>query len=261
MLRPTSALSSHDRQWLGSFLRDKPLFRLYFEAALADLDKGIDNRSAYLGQDRAGALLGIAFDQLVVITAIGQLRPEELALGLTAPSATELHIEPDHEAVLRPRFGNRLIEARDMRIYGRALATEAADPDARRLGIEDAPVVTRFMEEHYPRNAFSEWMLTMPFAALLHKGDIVATAGTIARHADIALIGDFLTRPDQRGRGHARRLAHHLGWVFAQEGVRTLVLATTADNAAACRAYEAAGFRILETRRQIDLGPEAPEAN
>ncbi|MBF9234940.1 GNAT family N-acetyltransferase [Microvirga alba] len=256
MLRPTSALSSHDRQWLGSFLRDKPLFRLYFEAALADLENGIDNRSAYLGQDRAGALLGIAFDQLVVVTAIGTLRPDELALGLASPSATELHLEPAHEAILRSRYGHRLIEARDMHVYGRKLGAEAADPDARRLGADDAHAVTRFMQTHYPRNAFSEWMLTLPFVALFHAGDIVATAGTIACHGDTALIGDFLTRPDQRGRGYARRLAHHLGWVFAQEGVRTLVLATTADNVPACRAYEAAGFRILETRRQIDLGPK-----
>lgn len=260
MLRPTSTLSSHDRQWLGSFLRDKPLFRLYFDAALADLTKGLDNRTAYIGEDRSGALLGITFDQLAVVTAIGSLRPDELALSLASPSATELHLEPDHEKALSASFGSRFLGSRDQLVYGRSLGEESPDPEARRLGSEDAQAVGRFMAEHYPGNVFSKWMLALPFAALVDASGIAATAGTLVRHSDIALIGDFLTRPDQRGRGLARRLARHLGWIFAQEGVRTLVLVTTADNVSACRAYEAAGFRILESRRQIELGPAPSRA-
>jgi ribosomal protein S18 acetylase RimI-like enzyme len=53
----------------------------------------------------------------------------------------------------------------------------------------------------------------------------------------------------------ARRLAMHLTALLRDDGVQEALLATTADNGAACRAYERAGFLLLETRRQLDLGP------
>ena len=253
VLPPTSLLAPGDREWLGSFLRDRLLFRLYFEAAIADLARGIDNRVAYVGQARSGAILGISFDHLAVFTALGRLENWELAMMLKTDWPVEMHVEPAHEARLLPFCAARLLNMSAQRIYSRSTAAARPDGAVRQLGPADADAVSAFMTAHHPRSIFSDWMLSLPFMVLEEHGDIVATAGTIAIQNDLAVIGNFLTHPDHRGRGAARRLASHLAASLGQAGVRTVLLVTTEDNAAACRAYEAAGFEVIERRRQIDL--------
>jgi GNAT superfamily N-acetyltransferase len=254
-LRRTSRLAADETVWLFRFLAARPLFRLYLDSALADLTAGLDNRWALIGARRAGCLLGIEFDSLTVFTAIGDLEPAELAAMLSAPAAGELHVEPPHEAVLAPLCGGRLIDSREMRIYGRSTAGAVTDPAARRLTGADSDSLNAFMHAHNPRTVISRWMLAQPFVALTEGDEITAVAGTIARQRELALVGNFLTRPDRRDRGLARRLALHLTALLRQEGVATALLATTVDNVAACRAYESAGFTLLETRRQLDLHP------
>jgi ribosomal protein S18 acetylase RimI-like enzyme len=260
VLRPTSALSAHDLDRLRRIVAGRPLFRLYLDAALDDLARGRDDRLALVGEDGEGAVLGIVFDGLAVLTAIGRLRPDELAAAAATPLPAELHLEPEHEPPLAALCAPRLIAARDLVVYGRPAAGAAPDPDARTPTRADAPAVAAFMGAHNPRTVFSGWMLDLPFAALADAdGSIAATAGTIASAGGSALIGNFLTRPDLRGRGLARRLALHMAWMHGAAGAREVLLATTADNAPARRAYEAAGFRLLEERRQWDLAAAVPD--
>ena len=254
-LRRTSDLSPDDVAWLRGFLSPRPLFRLYLESALADLAAGLDNRWALIGDRRAGCVLGIEFDSLNVFTAIGKLDESELATVLSSPKPCELHLESAHETVVTPRLAGRLIASRQLRIYGRATAGASPDTAARRLTAADSARLQGFMRAHNPRTVISDWMQALPFAAIEEEGEIIAAAGTIARARDLALLGNFLTRPDRRGRGLARRLALHLTALLRDDGVQEALLATTADNGAACRAYERAGFVVLETRRQLDLGP------
>ena len=253
MLRPTSALSGADLAWVRGFLADRPLFTLYLDAAIEDLDRGLDNREVYIGEERLGVILGIAFDGLAVRTAIGRLRPTELGLLPDTPLPAELHVEAGHEAILAPLCENRLLEVLDMRTYRRATGDAGLDRDARDLTMADRVGVQAFVVAHNPRSIFSDWMLTLPFAAIEEEGAVVATAGTIVMAGNRALIGNFLTRPDRRGRGLARRLALHLAARLREHGVSDVFLATTADNLAACRAYEAAGYTMIEARRQWDL--------
>src|SRR5687767_1585983 len=257
-LPPTSLLTAEDRLWLQTFLRNRPLFRLYFEAALADLQRGIDNRIAYVGESRQGALLGIHFEHLTVYTALGQLSPNELAATLGTPHSAELHVESQHEAKLLPLCGARLLKVSGQRVYARPTSGAQRDTAIRQLWHTDAPAARAFMRSHYPRTIFSEWMLDLPFVALEEHGELIGTAGTIAVQGELALAGNFLTHPAHRGRGTARRLAMHLAALLAQSGIQTVVLVTTDDNPAACRAYEAAGFEVMERRRQIDLAAQAP---
>lgn len=254
-LRRSSHLSPDDIAWLRGFLSHRPLFRLYLEAALADLATGLDNRWVLIGGRRAGCVLGIEFDSLNVFTAIGHLAEPELATVLASPDPCELHLESAHETVLTPRLADRLIASRQLRIYARPTAGASPDAAARRLTAADSALLQGFMRAHNPRTVISGWMLALPFAAIEEEGEIIAAAGTIARAHDLALLGNFLTRPDRRGRGLARRLALHLASLLREDGVQEMLLATTADNSAACRAYERSGFLLLETRRQLDLGP------
>jgi ribosomal protein S18 acetylase RimI-like enzyme len=253
MLRPTSALSGDELVWVRRFLAERPLFALYFDSAIEDLDRGLDNREVHIGEDRLGLILGIAFEGLTVRTAIGQLSPTELQLLPETPMPAELHVEAAHEPVLADLCRDRLLQILDMRSYRRAAGGAGPDPGARDLTIADRAAVQAFVTAHNPRNVFSDWMLALPFAAIEENGAIVATAGTIVMAGGRALIGNFLTRPDCRGRGLARRLALHLAARLGESGVAEVFLATTADNLAACRAYERAGYTMIEARRQWDL--------
>lgn len=257
-LPPTSLLTAEHKEWLQTFLRERPLFRLYFEAALSEMKRGIDNRIAYVGEHREGAILGIHFEHLTVYTTLGQLSPNELAATLDTPHPAELHIEAQHEPSLMTMCGARLLKVTDQHIYARGTSGAQLDPAIRQLQHTDAAAARAFMRSHYPRTIFSEWMLDLPFVALEEHGELTATAGTIAVQGELALVGNFLTHPAHRGRGAARRLAMHLASLLAQSGIQTVVLVTTDDNPAACRAYEAAGFEVIERRRQIDLAAQAP---
>ena len=254
-LRRTSQLPTDDIDWLRGFLAQRPLFRLYLESALADLAAGLDNRSMLISERRAGCVLGIEFDSLNVFTAIGQLAEPELAAVLSSPQPCELHLEPAHESVLTPRLGARLIASKQLRVYGRPTDDAMPDSAARRLTTADSAALHDFMHAHNPRTVISDWMLALPLAVLEEDSEIIAAAGTIVHAGDLALLGNFLTRPDRRGRGLARRLALHLAALLREDGVQQALLATTGENAPACRAYERAGFILLETRRQLDLGP------
>jgi ribosomal protein S18 acetylase RimI-like enzyme len=254
-LRRTSDLPPDDIAWLRGFLSPRPLFRLYLEAALADLATGLNNRWVLIGERRAGCVLGIEFDSLNVFTAIGHLAEPELTTVLSPPEPCELHLESAHESVLAQHLARRLIASRQLRIYGRPTAGVTPDDEARRLTAAESARLQDFMRAHNPRTVISGWMQVLPFAAIEKEGEIIAAGGTIARAHDLALLGNFLTRPDRRGRGLARRLALHLTALLRDDGVQEVLLATTADNVGACRAYERAGFVVLETRRQLDLGP------
>lgn len=259
MLRPTSALSADELARLRDVVSGRPLLRLYLDAALEDLARGRDDRLVLVGADGEGAVLAIVFDDLAVATTAGRLRPDELAAAAATPLPAEIHLEPEHAPRLRALCAPRLIAARELRIYGRPTEGASPDPEARRMGPADAPAVAAFMRAHNPRTVFSGWMLDLPFAAVLDAdGAVAATAGTIASAGGRSLIGNFLTRPDLRGRGLARRLALHMAWLHGADGAGEVLLATTADNAPACRAYEAAGFGIVEERLQWDLAGAAP---
>jgi hypothetical protein len=124
-LAPTSRLAPGDIQWFRRFLQDRPLFRLYFQAAIADLGRGIDNRVAYVGEARGGAILGIHFDHLTVCTAPGQLDDRELRMMLETDGPAELHVEPAHETRLLSVCAHRLLKVSAQRIYSRATAGAA----------------------------------------------------------------------------------------------------------------------------------------
>lgn len=133
----------------------------------------------------------------------------------------------------------------------------APDPEAVMLDASGFGAAASLMARHNPETVLSVRMAALPFAAILEAGRILAMAGTIGTTGEVAMIGHFLTVPEARGRGLARRLALHLRWRFAQSGVTRLLLATTEDNRAACRAYSAAGFSVSGQRWQVDrtVGP------
>jgi GNAT superfamily N-acetyltransferase len=254
-LRPLSAVSAEERPWIASFLGEGGVLPLYFDAAIEDLARGIDNRLVLIGRERKGLVLGITFAGLAAFTIVGSLDDDELRTTYTRPMPGELHVTSELAAQLRPHLSQRLNAELSMRIETCTIGTRASDPHARTMTPADADRLTAFYERHNPRHVFSPWMLEHPFIAVVEQGEILAGAGVLAlsKRLGWALIGNFLTRPDQRGRGLARRVGETLLAALKRNGIGHAALVTTDDNAAARSVYRGLGFELAEARVELDL--------
>jgi GNAT superfamily N-acetyltransferase len=254
-LRPLSALSAEERDWIANFLGDDGVLPLYFDTAIEDLARGIDNRLVLIGRERNGLILGITFAGLEAFTIIGALDDAELRAAYTRPMPGELHVTAELAAYLRPHLGARLVAELAMRTETCAIGTRTPDPLCQVMTRDDADRLTAFYDRWNPRHVFSPWMLGHPFIAAVERGEILAGAGVLASSKRLgwALIGNFLTRPDQRGRGLARRVGETLLAALGRNGIGHAALVTTDDNAAARSVYGNLGFALAEARVELDL--------
>jgi RimJ/RimL family protein N-acetyltransferase len=114
-------------------------------------------------------------------------------------------------------------------------------------------MLTEFFASHYPQTIFSPWMLERLFLGIVEHGELVACGGVVAAAEGISNVGNFLTALSARGRGLCRAIAATLAHHLFDQGMSRVTLGTTEDNTAACRAYEATGFRCFDRRMQLDL--------
>ena len=254
-LRPLSALSAEERGWIVRFLGTDGMLPLYFDTAIEDLARGIDNRLVLIGQERQGLILGITFAGLEAFTIIGTLSDAELRSSYTRPMPGELHVTAALAEHLRPHLRDRLIAELAMRTETCAIGAHAAAPGCQIMTPADADRLAAFYDRHNPRHVFSPWMLEHPFIAVVEQGEILAGAGVLAlsKRLGWALIGNFLTRPDWRGRGLARRVGETLLAALKRNGIDHAALVTTDDNAAARSVYRDLGFILAEARVELDL--------
>lgn len=104
------------------------------------------------------------------------------------------------------------------------------------------------------RKDIGRWIEDRRLRVLEDQGQPLCLTGLNATLPDMVQIGGVYTPPDLRGRGHARR-AVALDMVACRDaGVRTAIL--FAAGPAACRAYEAIGFRHIGSY-QLLMFPEA----
>jgi GNAT superfamily N-acetyltransferase len=254
-LRPLSALSAEERDWVTKFLGNDGVLPLYFDTAVEDLTRGIDNRLVLIGRERHGLVLGITFAGLEVFTIIGSLDDSELRATYTRPMQGELHVTAELAAWLRPCLGERLAAELAMRTEICTIGTRAPDPLCQVMTRDDADRLADFYNRYNPRHVFSPWMLEHPFIAVVEQGEILAGAGVLALSQRLgwALIGNFLTRPDQRGRGLARRVGQTLLAALGRNRIGHAALVTTDDNAAARSVYRDLGFALAEAGVELDL--------
>jgi GNAT superfamily N-acetyltransferase len=255
-MTPLSRLPAEERIALRRLTAGDPLLGLYVALAEADAAGGADASLVLLGRARRGAALGARFDGLTVFSTIGVLEDADLACLAAWPGMVELHLPEAHRAPLLALAGERRSGLRRMVAMAARTAGAAPDPAVEALGPAGWDEAVALMAAHNPETVLSDRMARLPFAAIRQDGRLLALAGTIGMAGDAALIGHFLTVPQARGRGLARRLAAHLRWRFGGMGVARLVLATTEDNVAACRAYAAAGFSAFDRRWQLELAAE-----
>jgi RimJ/RimL family protein N-acetyltransferase len=231
-----------------------PVFRVYVSDARAATGGGATNRTAMLGLDSTGAALGIVFERMEVRTIVGRLSPTEEWAVADLPNAGELHVDHPAGDRIRERLGRRVVAAHELRYYALARRpAHAPDPRCTRLGSKHVEMLKEFFASHYPETIFSPWMLERLFLGIFEHGELVACGGLVAAAEGISNVGNFLTAPHARGRGLCRAIAATLTHRLFDQGMSQVTLGTTEDNAAACRAYEAIGFRCFDRRQQLDL--------
>ena len=260
-----SALSNQEIEAVRARLEGHALYRLYFEAALGDLDQGLDNRLIWLGAE--GLAQGIVFDGLTVFSTLGRCPEPVLAAMLNRPGAVEIHATGAEAHTLHKLGGDRLRSDRGLLIFeavsSQAVLSQvgqaAAPPrEIRQLTAADHDRVLGLIEESgYGESVYSRWMLEQPFLGYFDGQRLVGTGGTITidRTLGMANIGCFLTLPASRGRGLAGALVDVLLTDLAALGIHDVTLVTTDDNWAACRVYQKAGLTIREQRRELLFGP------
>jgi len=253
-LKAFDALTADELQTLVSLTSTHPVFRVYVSDARTATYGGATNRTAMLGRDGAGGALGIVFERMEVRTIVGRLSPTEEWAVADLAGGGELHVDRPAAGRIRDRLGRRVIAAHELQYYALAQRPEHA-PDARcaRLGNEHLKMINQFFASHYPQTIFSPWMLDRVFMGIVEHGELVACGGVVAAAERIANIGNFLTAPSARGRGLCRAVATTLAHHLFDQDISRITLGTTEANRAACRAYEAAGFRCFDRRLQLDL--------
>jgi ribosomal-protein-serine acetyltransferase len=129
-----------------------------------------------------------------------------------------------------------------------------------------APVPARILAAHHAEDvadAVQEWLQRAQtedstyYFSIESGGNLV---GQVVLHdidetAGEALVGYHLFQPEWRGKGigsTALRLLQH--FVAAETDLRTLILITSGDNVASCRAAEKAGFRYVGRPREDPSG-------
>jgi RimJ/RimL family protein N-acetyltransferase len=256
VLVATSALTAADRQRLRQTLADRPWFDFYYRCAVGDLAKGLDNRFYHLPPTDAGLVLGIHFDGVDIVSTLGDVSNAVLAELAARPDRAEWHLEPAHVPAALRQTGDRLRRQDAIRYYRcDPLPDGVWDARCRPITRGDAAEVAAFFAAHYPETILSPWMLDLPFVGVWEGDRLVATAGTLVWHRELAAchIGCFLTDPAERGRGLAKVAAQALFHLLRREGMTVAMLGVFEGNVAAWRAYEALGFACVDRRPVLYL--------
>lgn len=254
--KPTSALTESERSSVRAVLAGRQPFSIYFNAALQDLDIGINNRHFYIHSD-SGVAMAIEFDEITIFSVIGEVHEDLLFSIALNPRRTEFHLTNEHAELVADTAPERICRRANLVYYLLQSSNqfEMPDVDLRRLRPADLDLVSSFYAEHYPQTVFSTWMLERPFVGLFHEGKLVSSGGTIViDHTDRAAnIGNFLTAPQFRARGYSQLVLKYLLNELMKQDIGIFSLGTTSDNVPACKAYESAGFLQLETRIELEM--------
>jgi GNAT superfamily N-acetyltransferase len=245
-----------DLQVVRRVLSSHPLFALYFEAAIDAMEKGEQNRSVLIGKSGQGVALSIDFSVITVRTTVGELTEDELAEAVAVDRPAELHLEPGHLAPAQRFLNRRIMHEKCLRYYRLNAPTGfALDSRCRLLTRSDERIVAAFYRDFYPATIFSPFMLDHPFMGLFDGDQLRSCAGVVVQSSVLgsANLGNFLTDPAWRGRGLAKAVARSLIGERERAEYRTFLLATTDDNIAARRVYQALGFHAFEERPQLTI--------
>lgn len=128
----------------------------------------------------------------------------------------------------------------------------------RELEWTDVPTLAALEQQLFADDAWSPQAWWSELAARPRREYVLAldAAGAVAGYAGLDLAGDtadvmtVATAPTHRGRGVGRLLLHELVRRARAHGVEAVLLEVRADNDAARRLYDRAGFEVISVRRR-----------
>jgi ribosomal-protein-alanine N-acetyltransferase len=137
-------------------------------------------------------------------------------------------------------------------------ADAAEEVALRDLEWTDLSRLTELEQRLFADDAWSEQTWWAELAGRPRRAYVVATAadGTIAGYAGLDVAGDvadvmtIATAPAHQGRGIGRVLLAELLRRATARGVEAVLLEVRADNDAARRLYDRAGFEVISVRRR-----------
>jgi RimJ/RimL family protein N-acetyltransferase len=236
---------------IEAFLRRAPYLHAY---ELGDLDPRETGHTTWFANEPIDAAV-LLYCGLATPTIIALADGDPAALhALLATTAPELpprfyaHLTPGVEAALAPGYRAELLGHHVKMGLASPIAGAADDPIGRilRLGPKHAAEALAFYAASYPTSYFEPVNLERgPYIAIRDDRGIAAIAGVhvYSQVLRVASLGNIATRPDARGRGHARRATAALCRLLQAE-VDVIGLNVRIDNAPAIACYRAVGFEV-----------------
>ena len=265
-----------DLSAIEAFLRRSPYLHTY---ELGDLDPREIGHTTWIAGDPVEAVVlvyrGLTTPTIIAL-ADGDPAPLHALLAAHAhalPPRFYAHLTPGVEAALAPRYiarllGHHLKMALVRPVADHAGGANAGMTEAKTAGMDEATIEARteatidepivrltprdaaeavaFYAESYPASYFEPVNLERgPYVAIRDARGFAAIAGVHVHSPAlrVASLGNIATRPDARGRGHARRVTAALCRLLGAE-VDVIGLNVRADNAPAIACYQAVGFDV-----------------
>lgn len=259
LFKKTSELTEAEIAAIKVLVHDKQPYSNYFNAALNDLNRGLDNRIFHLKGD-SGLAMGIDFDGLRIVSVVGEIGNDTIRTIAQDCRRTEFHVGHADADVIETVAGPRVVRRAELKYYALERheafeLTSLHSIEIRLLNIVDLPFVEKFYAENYESTIFSAWMLEQPFIGLFVDKELASAGGAavLDTTSGVANIGNFLTLTKFRGRRYAQIVAKSLINDLIKNGFSFFTLGTTEENIAAWRAWEAVGFELLDRRVELEL--------
>jgi ribosomal protein S18 acetylase RimI-like enzyme len=241
--------------WRTALLTNKNQILAYLETdrsyagyAIGDLEPGLYEQSTWAGARRDGRLAALVLYyrglDIPALFLMGE------AAGLQAILADTLHPERVYLTCLRkhlPLIRRAYAWEKMDRMWRMVLRPEEYCPvpgHPTRLSPQHAPSL-RALYAHGPGNAFHPAQVAQGvFYGVFCGTQLVAAAGThlVSPTYGVAAVGNILTHPDHRGRGHASACTSAVVAELLHSGIRDLILNVQQSNERAIRVYERLGF-------------------
>ena len=228
--------------------RDRP----WAAYAIGDLSSALAAECEWrVPADGAPALL-LLYRGFVPPIAFAMGAPDHLAPLFQEIDAAEisLHIQPEAIAALQPAY--QPVQTRPMwrMVVEPGSFTPAPIESATKLGDSDLESLTALYDDGHPHGEgptfFHPAMLRQgTFYGIREGADLIAVAGThlVSPELSVCTVGNVYTRRDRRRQGLGARVTSAVVTRALADGIATIVLNVSQENAGARRVYEQLGFR------------------